>query len=203
METHRPRRPQEPTRPFPYDDEEVTYENKRAGVRFAGTLTLPRSGGPFPAALLITGSGQQDRDETIQTHKPFLVLADHLTRQGIAVLRVDDRERGGTTGSAAKATSADFAEDVLCGVEYLKKRKEVRPGWIGLVGHSEGGLIGPIAATRSKDVAFVVMIAGPGLPGGELLHHQDALLSRGKGASDETIAKYRGMQRRVYELIKG
>ncbi len=195
-------RPQEPKRPYPYDDREVVYENKESGIQFAGTLTLPREGGPFPAVLLVTGSGQQDRDGTRKGHKPFLVLADYLTRRGVAVLRVDDREMGGTTGSAAYATSEDFAGDVLTGIEYLKTQREINPDQIGLVGHSEGGLISPITASKSVDVAFVVMMAGPGIPGDEVLYHQDALLSRANGASGETIARYRAFQQRMFAVLK-
>lgn len=195
-------RPQYPQPPYPYEALEVTYENPRSGIRFAGTLTLPHQGAPFPAALLITGSGQQDRDETHKGHKPFLVLADYLTRRGVAVLRVDDREKGGTTGSAAHATSADFAEDVLAGVDFLKRRPDIQTNQIGLIGHSEGGLIAPIAATKSGDVAFVVMMAGPGLPGDEVLYIQDELLSRSRGAKAETIASYRRFQDRSFEILK-
>jgi hypothetical protein len=132
-------RPQEPKPPYPYIEKEVTYENKNAGITLAGTLTLPTTGAPFPAVLLITGSGAEDRDETVFGHRPFLVLADYLTRRGIAVLRVDDRGVGKSTGSMAKATSEDFAGDMLAGVEYLKGLKEIDPKRIGLLGHSEGG----------------------------------------------------------------
>ena len=154
------RREQDPVKPYPYAEEEVVYENKEAGVKLAGTLTLPRSEGPFPAVVLITGSGPQNRDEEILGHRPFLVLSDYLTRQGIAVLRVDDRGIGGSTGNFSQATTEDFAGDVLAGIEYLKSRKEIDPTRIGLIGHSEGGLIAPIVAVQSPDVAFIVMMAG-------------------------------------------
>jgi len=140
-------RPQEPKKPYPYKEEEVTYENKEAGITLAGTLTFPFEKGPFPAVLLITGSGAQDRDETAANHKPFLVLADYLTRLGIAVLRVDDRGVGGSTGDFLQATSEDFAGDVLAGIEYIKSRKEIDPRQIGLVGHSEGAIIAPMVAS--------------------------------------------------------
>jgi uncharacterized protein len=165
-------RPQEPKKPYPYLAEEVSYENKKAKVKLAGTLTLPKGKGPFPAALLITGSGPQNRDEQVFGHRPFLVLADHLTRRGLAVLRVDDRGVGGSTGDTMQSTTADFAEDVLVGVEYLKGRKEIDPKRIGLIGHSEGGMVGPLAASRSKDVAFVVMLGGMGLTGEQILYVQ-------------------------------
>jgi pimeloyl-ACP methyl ester carboxylesterase len=140
-----PKRPQEPHPPYPYDTLAVAFDNMRAdGVRLAGTLTLPRGKGPHPCALLITGSGPEDRDEAVFGHRPFKVLADHLTRQGIAVLRVDDRGVGGSTGSSRGATSEDFAGDVLAGVEFLRTRAEVDKRRIGLIGHSEGGLLGPM-----------------------------------------------------------
>jgi uncharacterized protein len=195
-------RPQEPQRPYPYLDEEVTFPNAKAGFTLAGTLTMPRAGGPFPAVILITGSGQQDRDETVFGHRPFLILADHLTRRGIAVLRVDDRGVGGSQGDASQVTSEDFAEDVLAGVAYLKTRKEIDPKWIGLIGHSEGGIIGPIVATRSSDVAFIVLLAGPGVPGDVIVEKQIAGLLRAAGADQADIDAAIRNQRRVYEVIK-
>src|SRR5215813_14211697 len=152
-------RPQEPKKPYPYDEEEVGYENKRDGVRLAGTLTLPRGKSSFPAVILITGSGPQNRNEELLGHKPFLVIADYLTRQGIAVLRVDDRGVGGSTGSNANSTSENFAADVLAGIEFLKGHKGINPKQIGLTGHSEGGLIAPMVAAQSNDVAFIVLLA--------------------------------------------
>jgi uncharacterized protein len=195
-------RPQEPKPPYPYDEQEVVYQNKKDGVQLAGTLTLPRSKGPFPAVLLITGSGPQDRNETVLDHKPFLVLADHLTRLGIAVLRVDDRGVGKSTGRFSEATSEDFAADALAGVEYLKTRNEVAPRRIGLIGHSEGGLIAPMLAARSTDIAFIVMMAGSGLTGEQILYHQAMLIARAHGVSDELIAQNRAAQERVFAIIK-
>src|SRR6185436_4144365 len=165
----RPRRPQEPTRPYPYRDEQVTFQNAKAGITLAGTLTTPAGTTPSPAVVLITGSGAEDRDETVFGHKPFLVLADTLTRKGVAVLRVDDRGVGGSGGKVDTSTSEDFAEDALAGIAYLKTRPDIDAKHIGLIGHSEGGLIAPIAATRSKDVAFIVLMAGPGLTGEQIL----------------------------------
>jgi dipeptidyl aminopeptidase/acylaminoacyl peptidase len=180
-------RPQDPKRPYPYLEEEVTYENKKAGIKLAGTLTLPKGKGPFPAVLLITGSGPQDRDETIFGHKPFLVIADYLTRQGIAVLRVDDRGVGGSTGNTSDSTTDDFAGDVLTGVEFLKGRADIDAKRIGLIGHSEGGIIGPLVASRSKDVGFVIMLAGTGLPGHDILMRQRKLIMEAAGASKELV----------------
>lgn len=195
-------RPQEPQKPYPYNDEEVSYENKKAGIKLAGTLTMPRDKGPFPAVVLITGSGPQDRNEAIFGHKPFLVLADHLTRQGIAVLRVDDRGVGGSAGNVNTATSEEFTEDVLAGVEYLKSRKEIDPKRIGLIGHSEGGIIAPLAATKSPDIAFIVLMAGTGLPGEEILYLQGALIAKVAGADDAAIAENRKVQERIFAILK-
>jgi hypothetical protein len=178
------KRPQTPKPPYPYLEEQVSYENKAAGIKLAGTLTLPRSGGPFPAVLLITGSGSQDRDETIFGHKPFMVIADDLTRRGLAVLRVDDRGVGGSTGSPTTATTEDFAGDVLTGVEYLKSRSDIDPHRIGLIGHSEGGVIAPMVAAKSRDVAFIVLLAGTGVTG----DRQDL------GGAEEIVRRDQGKQ---------
>ena len=196
------KRPQEPQKPYPYDEEEVAYENKKAGIKLTGSLTLPRSQGPFPTVLLVTGSGPQDRDETVAGHKPFLVLADYVTRQGLAVLRVDDRGTGGSTGNVNEATTEEFADDVLVGVEYLKGRKEINAQRIGLIGHSEGGAVAAIAASKSNDIAFIVMMAGPGLTGEEILYLQRALIAKAHGRSDTEIAEDRAAQERVYSVLK-
>lgn len=197
------RRKQDPVKPYPYVEEEVVYENKEAGVKLAGTLTLPESEGPFPAVILITGSGQQNRDEEVMGHRPFLVLSDYLTRQGIAVLRVDDRGIGGSTGNFSQATTEDFAEDVLAGIEYLKSRKEIDTSRIGLIGHSEGGLIAPIVAVKSPDVvAFIIMMAGPGVTGEEIILSQSDLISRVGGADNETIARNEALMKNLFSVVK-
>jgi pimeloyl-ACP methyl ester carboxylesterase len=195
------RRPQTPKPPFPYAAEDVSYENKTDGVKLAGTLTIPQGKGPFPVVLLITGSGAQDRDETIFAHKPFLVLADYLTRRGIAVLRLDDRGVGGSTGKVATSTSENFANDVLSGVTYLKSRKEIDPRKIGLAGHSEGGIIAPMVASRSKDIAFIVLMAGTGLPGAEILHMQRTLIYKAMGATDDTIRRQNELSERLIAVV--
>ena len=196
------KRPQEPKKPYPYYEEEVKYENKAAGITLAGTLTLPDGEGLFPAAILISGSGPQDRDEAIVGHRPFLVLADYLTSQGIAVLRFDDRGVGESEGNFAMATSEDFATDVLAGIAYLKNREEINTEQIGLIGHSEGGLIAPMVAAHSSDVGFIVLMAGPGLRGEEILYLQGALISKVAGISEEEIIRNRRFNERVYTLIK-
>ena len=196
------RRPQNPVKPYPYREEEVSYENKVQNVTLAATLTIPQGKGPFPAVLLITGSGPQDRDESLMGHKPFLVLADYLTRKGIAVLRADDRGVGKSTGSFATATTADFATDVEAGIAYLKTRPEVDSRKTGLIGHSEGGIIAPMVAARNRGVAFIVMMAGSGVPGDEILAEQTLLIEEANGKSREKAEKTVANEREVLQLVK-
>jgi len=196
------RRPQTPKPPYPYRTEDVTYRSEPAGVTLAGTLTAPAGKGPFPAVILISGSGAQDRDETIFQHKPFRVLADTLTRRGIAVLRLDDRGVGGSTGNVAKSTSEDFAGDVLAGIAFLKSRREIDARKIGLIGHSEGGLIAPMVAARSSDVAFIVMLAGTGLPGDEIMYMQGQLIAKVMGAGEKALKNQLEMQKRLFDIVK-
>ena len=195
-----PERPQNPREPFPYSVTEVEIPNLEGGVTLAGTLTVPPGPGPFPAAVLVSGSGPQDRDETLMGHKPFLVLADHLTRKGIAVLRYDDRGVGSSTGSFASATSRDFASDALAAVGFLQQRAEM--GAVGIVGHSEGGLVGPLAATLSPQVEYVVMLAGPGVTGEEIIQLQTDLISRADGADDALVAANLETQRRLFAAVR-
>jgi hypothetical protein len=150
-----PGRPQTPAKPHPYREEEVTFANPAAGISLAGTLTIPQGAGPFPTVMLITGSGAQDRKESLMDHQPFLVLADHLTRKGIEVLRADDRGVGKSGGNFATATTADFAGDVEAGLAFLRSRSEVDQRRLGLIGHSEGGMIAPMVAARNNAVRCV------------------------------------------------
>jgi pimeloyl-ACP methyl ester carboxylesterase len=196
------RKPQDPVPPFPYDEEGVRYDNPDGSATLAGTLTLPRAGHPVPAVILISGGGPQNRDGLMLGHRPFKVMADHLTRQGIAVLRVDDRGVGGSTGDRSRATTADYAGDVLAGVEFLKGRKEIDPTKIGLIGHSEGGTIAPIAASRSGDVAFIVMMAAVGLPGDQYNIQFEESIARSSGLSEEVIASKRAIQESVFAVLK-
>lgn len=194
-------RPQEPKKPYPYNDEEISFENKIANISLSGSFTYPKSGGTFPAVILITGSGPQDRDETILNHKPFLVIADYLTRNGIAVLRYDDRGIGKSKGNFAAATTENFATDAQAAVEYLKTRKEVDPKKIGVVGHSEGGLIAQIVAVNSNDVNFIVLLAGPGLPGKDILLLQGRLIGKASGGKEEAINKAMKLNEKMYDVI--
>lgn len=196
-------RPQDPQKPYPYDEEEVTYENKKDAVKLAGILTLPPArGGKHPAVILITGSGAQDRNETILGHRLFLVLADYLTKRGIAVLRVDDRGIGGSSMGSQAATSENYAGDVLAGIEYLKSRKEINPKQIGLIGHSEGGMIAPLASVRSKDVAFIVLMAGTGQTGEDVLYTQSALIQKAGGATTELIRLNTTALKNIFAIMK-
>lgn len=183
-------RPQTPKEPFDYGVESVKFDNPDAeGVTLAGTLTLPEGKGPFPVAILISGSGPQDRDETVWGHKPFAVLADHLTRHGIAALRYDDRGFGESTGDHGSATSADFATDANAAVRYLLTRPEINHGAIGLVGHSEGGMIGPLAAVDNEAVAFLVLLAGPGTSTAQLIRSQARLIGESQGVSAAEVTR--------------
>jgi pimeloyl-ACP methyl ester carboxylesterase len=195
-------RPQEPQKPYPYLEEEVAFKNTPAQIGLAGTLTYPQNGGPFPAVLLISGSGPQDRNETVFGHRPFLVLADYLTKHGIAVLRWDDRGVGGSSGNTMNSTSQDFAQDVLAAVEFLKTRREINPRQIGLLGHSEGGMVAPLAAANSKDISFIVLMAGPGITSEELLYKQGELILRSMGNSEDTIALNQRLQRQLFAVLK-
>lgn len=197
-----PRRPQNPVKPYPYLEEDVTFGNQSAGIKLAGTLTAPRAKGPFPAVLLIAGSGPHGRDETVFGHKPFLVLSDYLTRKGILVLRYDKRGCGQSGGNYAVATTADFSTDAEAGVAYLKSRPEVNPHKIGLIGHSEGGVIAPMVAARDPDVAFIVMMAGSGVQGDQILVEQTLLISEAMGESPEKAEKGAAEEREVLALVK-
>jgi uncharacterized protein len=196
------RRPQTPAKPHPYREVELSFPNSKAAVSLAGTLTMPRGPGPFPAAILLAGSGPLDRDEADDGHRPFLVLADYLTRKGIAVLRYDKRGVGKSTGNYDEATTADFASDAEAALSFLKTRKEIATGKIGLVGHSEGGIIAPMIASHSSDVAWIVMLAGSATKGEETLLLQSDLITRAAGMSDEQVAKSLEFDKQSYLLVR-
>ncbi|NKB67466.1 MAG: alpha/beta fold hydrolase [Candidatus Latescibacteria bacterium] len=180
-------RSQNLSHPLPYHEEEIAYPGGGPDVQLAATLSLPAGEGPFPAAILITGSGAQDRDETVYYHRPFLILADHLVRRGIAVLRADDRGWGASSGDFAAANTVDFVDDALAGLAYLQSRPEIDPARIGLVGHSEGGMIAPMAAAREQAIAYIALLAGPGIPAVELLERQRRDIGYTEGASTDQI----------------
>jgi len=196
------RRPQTPVKPYPYREEEVSFSNTEAGVTLAATLTLPKGVGPFPAALLIAGSGPNDRDEALASHRPFLVLADHLTRKGIAVLRYDKRGIGKSNGSTDKATTVDLAADAQAGVAYLKTRKEIDPARIALIGHSEGAMIAPLIASRTKDVAWIVLLAAPATFGEETLLNQSELIGKAADLTDEQLEASLNFDQAAYDLVR-
>ncbi|MBV8781828.1 MAG: alpha/beta fold hydrolase [Phycisphaerae bacterium] len=173
---------------LPYRDEQVGFEN--GAVHLAGTLTIPTGNGPFPAVIFITGSGPQNRDEELFGHKPFLVIADDLTRGGFATLRADDRGVGGSTGGpVSNFTTAELATDAQAALAFLKTRPEIAADRIGLLGHSEGAIIAPLIASQRKDIAFVIMLAGSGVPGDQILRKQSELLAQSRGESADDISR--------------
>jgi len=194
-------RPQEPKPPFPYKSEEISFGSELTGMKYSGTLTYPDSGGPFPAAILITGSGAHDRDEYIFGHKPFLVIADCLTKRGIAVLRVDDRGVGGSTGDKMAVSTVEHAQDVIAEMQYLKSRSEIDSSEIGLIGHSEGGIIAPMVAAKSKSVAFVVLLAGTGMRGEKIIVDQTRLMLKSEGVPDSQIVKITSEQENEFRIM--
>lgn len=197
-----PKRTQTPVGPFPYRAEEVGYDNaQRPGVHLAGTLTLPEGRGPFPAVLLITGSGAEDRNETGMGHQPFLVIADYLSRRGFAVLRVDDRGVGGSRGATPNDTSADYATDVEAGVAYLRTRPDIDPARIALIGHSEGGLIAPIVASRDPSLGGIILMAGPGVRGADVMVEQARAIMLSTGGAPDQVEAVVALRRAIMEAL--
>ncbi len=195
------RHPQEPHPPYPYRVEDVRYPS--GDVTLAGTLTLPEGKGPFPAVLLIPGSGLHDRDCTLFGHKPFKLWADTLTRRGIAVLRVDDRGTGASSGDPTKITSATNADDARAGVAYLRSRPEIDPARVGLLGHSEGGLIADMVAAFDPRIAFTVLLASPGLPGDQIIEQQVEMLARASGETPAEVKDAVVRQTQILDIVKG
>jgi uncharacterized protein len=194
-------RPQEPAKPYPYYSEDITFDNKKDTVTLSGTLTLPSKEGKFPAVILISGSGPQNRNEEMLDHKPFLVLADYLTKNGIAVLRYDDRGTAKSSGYFKNATTLDFASDVEAALNYLKTRTEINSSKIGLIGHSEGGIIAPMVASKSKYVNYIILLAGTGISGDQLLILQQESLGKASGVNAEDLMKSTKFNRGAFDII--
>jgi len=194
-------RPQTPQPPFNYIVKEVVVKNQQAGITLAGTLTLPKDQPVKAAAVMITGSGPQDRDETVFEHKPFWVIADHLTQQGYAILRMDDRGVGESTGDFKTATSEDFVTDISAGVDFLQQQADIPADKVGLIGHSEGGMVGPMLAAERDDLAFVIMLAGPGIPITELLAEQNYLIALASGGDEATLQAQREIDLAFHQVL--
>lgn len=195
------KRPQEPKLPYPYISEDIKFRNESADIMLAGTITIPEKKGKYPAVVLVSGSGSQNRNEEVFDHKPFLVLSDYLTRNGIAVLRYDDRGFAESEGDAYTATTADFATDAMAGVRYLKNREEIDGNNIGIIGHSEGGIIAFMLAAKEKDVAFVISMAGSAIRGDSILILQNEAGGRGHGMTEEALTMARNINRSTYDVV--
>lgn len=196
------RRPQEPVPPYPYISEDVTFKNVKDGITLAGTLTYPDSEGPFPAVLLVSGSGPQDRNEEILGHKPFLVIADYLTKQGFAVLRYDDRGYGESSGDFINATTKDFADDAVAAIEWFMNNNIIDNQKISVMGHSEGAMVAAVVAAENPDIHSIVMLAGSGLSGEQTLMLQNEKLLREARESEEFIRKARETNLKIYEIVQ-
>ena len=195
-------RPQEPKPPFPYTSQDVTFTNERFNIKLAGTLTLPSGDGPFKAVIMITGSGAQNRNEELMGHKPFLIIADYLTRNGIAVLRYDDRGIGGSQGIYQEATSADLATDAEAAFNFLKNNPKINKKEIGFIGHSEGGLIAPIIASSNTDIGFIVSLAGPGVTGQQIMVRQTEDIGRLSGMKESALKESVDIDKRLYAVLR-
>lgn len=195
-------RPQDPQPPFKYQIEEVTFVNKKEGNTLVGTLTIPECDGPFPAMVLVSGSGQQNRDEELMNHRPFWVIADYCARHGIAVLRYDDRGVGGSDGEVKNATSLDFSYDAEAAFDYLRNRKEINASKVGILGHSEGGIINFMVSARRPEVAFLVSLAGPSVNGIEVLKEQQAAILRASGMSEEMVQFSGNANAQMFDIIE-
>jgi len=195
-------RPQDPQPPFNYRIEEVSFTNEKEGNTLTGTLTIPEGKGPFPAMVLVSGSGQQNRDEELMNHRPFWVIADYCARNGIAVLRYDDRGIGGSTGEVENATSMDFSYDAEAAFDFLRKQKHIDASRVGILGHSEGGIINFMVAARRPEVAFLVSLAGPAVNGIELLKAQQAALLRAQGMSEEMIQFSGNANAQLFDVVE-
>ena len=195
-------RPQMPKKPYPYKEEEVTFINENDGTRLEGTLTIPDGKVPFPAVILISGSGAQDRDESFFGHKTFLVITDYLTRNGVAVLRFDDRGVGGSSGDHLQATSKTNSEDIIYATGFLRSRKDIHKRKVGLIGHSEGGLIASIVASKCPQIAYIILLGAPGTSIEENLYQQNEMIRMAEGESSNMIGLYNSLQKQIFSIIK-
>jgi pimeloyl-ACP methyl ester carboxylesterase len=195
-------KPQTPLPPFSYKSEDVVYHNSNGSIQYGATITMPFGEGPFPAIVLITGSGQQNRDEEFSGHKPFAVIADYLTKNGFAVLRIDDRGVGQTTGDIMSSTTLDFADDISTGLDYLISRKEIDKKRLGLIGHSEGGIIAPILAARRKDISAIVLLAAPGKNTTDIMIEQNEAFYTSNGLSKAYVDRYMILYSEIIHLMK-
>ena len=201
-ETKQMARPQDPQPPFNYHIEEVSFVNEKEGNTLVGTLTIPQGEGPFPAMVLVSGSGQQNRDEELMNHRPFWVIADYCVRHGVAVLRYDDRGIGGSEGEVYNATSMDFSYDAEAAFDYLRNQKQVDASRVGILGHSEGGIINFMVAARRPEVAFLVSLAGPAVNGIEVLKEQQAAILRASGMSEEAVQFSSNTNAQLFDIIE-
>ena len=195
-------RPQDPLPPFNYHIEEVSFVNEKEGNTLVGTLTIPQGEGPFPAMVLVSGSGQQDRDEELMNHRPFWVIADYCALHGIAVLRYDDRGIGGSKGEVENATTMDFSYDAEAAFDYLRNRKEINASKVGILGHSEGGVINFMVAARRPEVAFLVSLAGPSVNGIEVLKEQQKAILKASGMSEEAVQFNSNTNAQMFDIIE-
>lgn len=202
MKEQKKTRPQDPQPPFHYQIEEVTFVNEKEGNTLAGTLTIPEGEGPFPAMVLVSGSGQQNRDEELMNHRPFWVIADYCARHGIAVLRYDDRGVGGSDGEVKNATSMDFSYDAEAAFDYLRNRKEINATKVGILGHSEGGVINFMVSARRPEVAFLVSLAGPSVNGIAVLKEQQSAILRASGMTEEMVQFNGNANAQMFDIIE-
>lgn len=193
------KRPQEPQRPYPYIEREVVFSNDKAGIRLAGTLTLPFGNGPFPGVVLVSGSGYQNRDEELMEHKPFLVIADALTKRGIAVLRYDDRGVGESEGITQGNTTEDLSWDAQAALHYLKSCPEISSA--GIAGHSEGGAIAFIVAARDHECDFVISLAGPGMRGDKVLLTQQKAIYTASGIPTQQVEQIVTGNKILFDMV--
>lgn len=195
-------RPQDPQPLFPYASEDITFENKTAGIQLAGTLTVPQNIDNPPVVIMVSGSGPQNRNEEIMNHRPFWVWADHLTRQGIAVLRYDDRGVAESEGDFVSATSEDFAKDAAAAIAYLRQQERFAKSPLGIIGHSEGGMIAPMVAAEDQSIDFIVLLAGPGVANNELMYLQNKRYIEAQEIPDTTKRMFLDQQKALFDLVK-